>query len=326
LEDALSRSDGSSDPELARARLSAAYLALFECDYAAAARHGEPALAAYRELTDPAQTARALSLLASVERERGRYDRSLARYSEVAEIYREAEVEAGLADTQLMAGFTAWLTGDLDQAEILIEDGQRRFHLLADPEGVASARVHLAAVAHYRGESARARWLAEDALARFRELGFDEGIAWALNVLGLIEQRDGHADPALECLAASLAAHCRVGDRWRTAAVLEALAAVLAADSPAAAAELLGAASAIRDAIGAPVPPQEAPAVDAALTVVHSGLADGELYRARARGEALRLGDLPGRLAELRLGRGDVQSGPADMTPLVALGNRPGRP
>jgi len=299
LAGALSRAGGAPSAELARAVLRAAFLALFECDYADAVAHGERALAVHKELGDPAGTARSLSLLASVDRERGDYDSSLVRYAEALDIYRAAGNEPRVAETLQLAGFTAWLTGDLDRAERLIQDGLDRFQVLGDPEGVASARVHLAAVAHYRGESGRARWLAEDALARFRELDFGEGIAWALNVLGLVAHRDGESRRAVEALRASLDVHCGLGDRWRSAAVLEALAAVLAPDSATAAAELLGAAAGIRDAIGAPVPHQERPLYDATVAIVHSALIDRELYAARARGEALRLRDLPARLATL---------------------------
>src|SRR6185436_2067698 len=97
------------------------------------------------------------------------------------------------------------------------------------------------------------RWLAEDALARFQKLDFKEGIAWALNICGLVELHDGRPSRAADLLRGSLEIHCSVGDRWRAASVLEALAAAFAMDTvdgaAPVAAELLGAAAAIRDAI-----------------------------------------------------------------------------
>jgi predicted ATPase/DNA-binding SARP family transcriptional activator len=300
LEDALSRAGADPSPELARALLGVAYLALFQCDYVSATSHGERALTVHRALANLPGTARALSLLASMDRERGQYARSLARYEEAVATYRNIDDERGIADTLQMAGFTIWLAGDLDQAGQLIEDALARFQLLGDPEGVASARVHLAAVAHYQSQHARARWLAEDALGRFRELDFKEGIAWALNIGGLVEQHDGEPERAIELLRASLEIHCAVGDRWRAASLLEALAGVLAqGDEVATAAELLGTASAIRDAIGAPVPPQECAARDETVANLHRALPDREFYAALARGEALQLSDLPARLAKL---------------------------
>ncbi|MFI9643438.1 BTAD domain-containing putative transcriptional regulator [Micromonospora sp. NPDC051925] len=319
LEEALSRSGDDTTPELARALSGVAYLAFFDCDYASASRHGERALRVQRELGNLPGTARSLSLLASIDRERGRYASALTRYEEVAAIYRNTTDgrdgarderragdeqaildERGVADTLQMAGFTSWLAGDLERAGRLIDDALARFHLLKDPEGVASARIHLAAVAHYQGQHARARWLAEDALARFRELDFKEGVAWALNIAGLIAQHDGESQRAVDLLRASLEIHCEVGDRWRAASLLEALAGVLARGSePAVAAELLGAAAAMRDAIGTPVPAQELPARDETMDTVRRTVGDREYYAAWARGETLRLGHLPARLAEL---------------------------
>jgi tetratricopeptide (TPR) repeat protein len=320
LDGALSRASGAATAELARAQLSAAYLALFDCDYASAAAHGEHALAAHRVLANLPATARALSLLASVHRESGRYQQSLARYAEAVATYRETDNQAGLADTLQMAGFTSWLAGDLTGAERLVEDGLARFNLLRDPEGVASGKVHLAAVAHYRGEPERARWLAEDALARFRGLAFKEGIAWALNVLGLVEQHDGAPDRAIERLRASLEIHCAVGDRWRCASVLETLAAVLAdGGQTLTAAELLGTASAIRDAIGAPVAPVERPSLDATVAKLGRALTDRQHYTATSRGEALRLSDLPGRLVNVAVPAGSACPSSTSPGPLAIV-------
>ncbi|WP_320065282.1 AfsR/SARP family transcriptional regulator [Micromonospora sp. RTGN7] len=311
LADALTGTDDLPAPELARACLSAAYLALFECDYIAATGHGERALQVHRQLADDSGSARALSLLGSVDREQGRLDRSLARYAEALTVHRAADNRRGIADTLLMTGFTAWLGAELDRAEPLVEAALAEFHQLADPEGIASARVHLAAVAYHRGQDARARWLAEDALSRFQEFGFQEGIAWALNIVGLVEARDGDRLRAAELLRGSLELHCAVGDRWRGASLLESLAAVLSADDRhSAAVELLGAASAIRAAIGAPVPAQEHAAHAATLDRVHLALTERAFYAAWARGESYRLEELPTRLRELvPTGRQPVPSG-----------------
>jgi len=317
LEQALRREEGAAPAEpadRARALVTAANMALLECDYAAAARHGERALAAHSALGNARGVARSLSLLASVDRERGSYDRSLARSEQAVAAYRDADDEPGVADALQMAGFAAWLTGDLGPAGSLVTDALKRFQVLGDPEGIASARVHLAAVALYAGEPARARWLADDALATFSDLDFKEGIAWALNILGLVAHREGARAEALVALRASLDLHAAVGDRWRSASVLKALAGVLAGDDPRTAAELLAAAATIRDTIGAPVPPQERGDRDTALATVRGALTDREFYEATARGADLRLSDLPDLLAGN--GREDARTAPP------ALGHR----
>lgn len=285
LDDALARHSGEApagpSPDLAKALHSAAFLAFFECDYPDATAYGERSLSAQRASGDAVGVGRSLSMLASVDRERGDYDRSLARYREAADTYRAAGDDAGVADTLQMAGFTSWLTGDLPAARAHLDDALARFDVAGDPEGVASARVHLAAVACYAGEPARARWLAEDALARFRTLAFKEGIAWALNIAGLVEDRP---DRAADLLRAALDIHREVGDRWRAASVLEALAGVV--PDAAQAVELLAEASTIRRTLGTPTPPVERPARDATEARLRAALTDPDFYTAWARGEA----------------------------------------
>jgi DNA-binding CsgD family transcriptional regulator len=64
----------------------------------------------------------------------------------------------------------------------------------------------------------------------------------------------------------ALVVHRRLGDRWRTASVLEEIAvAVLVRTDPASAVEVLGAAETLRAQLGAPIPPAERPDRDVAL-------------------------------------------------------------
>ncbi|MEV6521701.1 BTAD domain-containing putative transcriptional regulator [Longispora sp. NPDC051575] len=296
LEEALGRVGGMpASPALARALNRVARLAFFECDYAAATAHGERALATHRELADVPGAAAALGLLGSIARERGHYDVSLSWHRRSAEAYRSAGDPGGEATALQLAGFTHWLGGDLSEAERLLDRALGRFRQLEDPEGVASCRLHLAAVSHYRGDQVRARSLAERALAGFGDLGFDEGRAWASNILGLVEQAEGAPAAAITRLRLSLELHCGIGDRWRAASVAEALAASLAGGpDTVAAAELFGAANAIRAVLGTPVPPRERPARDATAAALRAALPDRERYAALDRGEELLLADLPG--------------------------------
>ena len=165
--------------------------------------------------------------------------------------------DQGRADVLQMTGFVAWLAGDLDRAEPLLDRALRGYAALSDGENVSSTRVHLAAVALYRGDLARARWLAEAALSHFTELDFKEGIAWAMDITGRIALAGGQRRKALSSLLASLGVHWEVGDRWRQASVLDALAAANLADDPVRAAHLIGLATALRDELGVPVPAVE---------------------------------------------------------------------
>lgn len=99
-------------------------------------------------------------------------------------------------------------------------------------------------------------------MALFEELRFKEGIAWAENLLALVELDQGDAQAALRRLDTSLRLHTELGDLWRQASVLDALArATSMLGHLHLAARLLGAAASIRDTITAPVPACELPSL-----------------------------------------------------------------
>ncbi|HLI23362.1 MAG TPA: response regulator transcription factor, partial [Acidimicrobiales bacterium] len=116
--------------------------------------------------------------------------------------------------------------------------------------------------------------------------GYQEGLAWASHELGSVLPA-GHPEvPPLLCQ--SLNTHVQLGDRWRTASVLETIAArLLVSSDPPAAARLLAASAAQRRRVGAPVPPAEAPLVDGAAAALEKILSRPDLEAARAAGAAL---------------------------------------
>ncbi|CRK57362.1 Signal transduction response regulator / Disease resistance domain-containing protein [Alloactinosynnema sp. L-07] len=248
LATALSTSDEPA-AVTAKALAAAASLALFECDYPAAADHAEAALR--HAAGEHRLTGRLHRLLGSVARETGRYADALAAYAASAAGYEAAGDHYGLAYSRQLTGATSWLAGDLDTADHILNANLHDFHTLSDRKGAASTSAYLGAVALYRGESARARARLDHALETFGELEFKEGIAWALNLLGLVEYAEGNAAGARPLLTASLALHRELGDHWRQASVLEALALVDPDES------LIARAREIRTRIGAPVPAVE---------------------------------------------------------------------
>jgi len=292
LLDALERgADAGADR--APALLAVAFLAYFRGSYAQAARYARSALAEHRAAANPAGAARSLRLLGSIACERGEYERSTAWYAEALAEYRCVDDESGQADVLQMTGFVAWLAGDLAAAGPVLEQALLRYGALDDPENLASTRVHLAAVALYSGDGGLARRLAEDAMAHFAGLDFKEGIAWAMNILGLVALHDGQVDHAMTALHTSLGIHHDVGDRWRQASLLDALAVGhLARDDPARAARLTGLAAAMRDELGVPVPTVEQPALACLTTAITARLTDQQRHAALARGATMTVPDI----------------------------------
>jgi predicted ATPase len=278
LSAALVRHPDAPAPLRAAAGADAAMLAMLLCDYATAADYAEEARSAYRATGDRRAEARVVMTLGSVARERAQYAISAAYLDEATATYVECGDELGEARAVLLRGFTAWLAGDLKRAESRLRACRRWFERLDDPEQAATALMNLGAVALYRGDIDRAGSLLDAALERYATLGFPEGVGWAHNLRGLVELRTGRIDRAEAHLALSLATHREVGDRWRTASVLEALAEVHRSGDPRRAARLLGAAARIRAEIGAPVPACER--ADLAVTTAGVRAALGPLFEA----------------------------------------------
>jgi predicted ATPase/DNA-binding SARP family transcriptional activator len=202
LEDALAHQSDDGTAMTGRALASAASFAFLVTDYQRALSYAERALSLHRSHGDHAWTARTLRLLGSIERERGDYRRSLDWINEALDPPgADATV---IADVRQMAGFTAWLSGDLDTAQRLLDDALDRYTRTGESENAASTRIHLAAVALYRDRPARARELAEQALTLYHKLDGREGIAWARNILGLVELREGRPAAAIAALRGSL--------------------------------------------------------------------------------------------------------------------------
>ncbi|MEE6260722.1 ATP-binding protein [Plantactinospora sonchi] len=277
LSAALARHPGAPAALRVRAGTGAAMLAMLRCDYPAAIRYAELARAACRTAGDRPGEARVEQILGSVAREQARYPESAAHLAAAGAIFGECADEWSEAQITELRGFTAWLAGDLDRADSRLRASLRRYEALGDPLAAASALMNLGAVALYRGDVDRASSLLDVALRRHSAIGFPEGVGWAHNLRGLVELRAGRTGRAAAHLRASLAAHRQVGDRWRTASVLEGLAEVARLErDPSRGAMLLGAAERIRAEIGAPVPTCERADVEATRRALRADL--GERY------------------------------------------------
>jgi tetratricopeptide (TPR) repeat protein len=239
------------------------------------------------DLTGPdrPEFARLLVLLASVQRETGQYDQAIACVERALVYYRAVDDEHGIARALHTGAFASWVGGDLTAASRYLAECLPRVRAVGDPEAIASALMNLGATAFYRGDTERARRLFDDALERHQMINFDEGVAWVRNLLGLVELRGGRDGSARSHLIASLGLHRQLGDRWRTASVLEALAETLRrAGSARTAAVLLGAAGAIRSAIGAPVPAVERTDWERTYGALQAELGEAELLAAITEG------------------------------------------
>ena len=268
----------------AKVLLGSGRLALLQCDYAPAVRRLEAALRLYRELADPRGIAGALQVLGSVAREQGRYARSVELHAESLAVAEAAGDRRAVASAHGYLAFVSWLQRDFDRATAEASAALAMFRDLGDVEGAAWSLISLGTVARYQGEAERAATLLAQSRALAEGIGFREGIAWCCEQIGLLAAVDG--DPAaITLLRRSLDLHAELRDRWRMSSVLEDLAAIaLALGQARSAARLLGAAEAIREAIGTVIAPCERPQHLQAVAAARAALGEEAFAAARQHG------------------------------------------
>jgi predicted ATPase/DNA-binding XRE family transcriptional regulator len=264
--------DPAVDPALrAAAQVAAGTLAYLQCEYDAGTRRVRDGLAGYRAVADVPGMANALQRLGSIARERGSYAEAVALHEEALHLWKTAGDLAGEGDALNYLAFVSWLTGDWQHCDELATQALDRFGGRAESEGAAWALLNLGIASRYRGARGRSGALLLESRQLCERLGYAEGTAWCLDQLGALDRDEGDLDMAWSLQQRSLAMHARVGDRWRSASVLDGLAATAARrERYQTAARLLGTAESLRGSIGTPVPPceqQERAATVAAVTV-----------------------------------------------------------
>jgi predicted ATPase len=264
LDAAIALSSGREGEALGRALVGAGRLAMLTCNYERAEELLERARAIAEAIEDLPGEANADQLLGSVARERGHYGRAHELHLRSLEIWTRIGDALEAARARNYLAFAAWI-GDyagMPSDELLAwweQTNEDELRQLGDPELTVWALLNRGAILHHKRDPAARDWLGR-AFAQAIAARFYEGIAWSLDLIGKVSLERGELLQARAQLATSLRVHRRLGDRWRCASVLEALAAVaVASGRPARGAVYLGAADSIRNQIGAPVPACERP-------------------------------------------------------------------
>ena len=232
------------------AAVNAATLARRQADYRSATTLADAALALARAHGDKPGMAKALAVLGVIAQQQGDYQRAVLLHEACLALARE------LGDKRVSA----------------VEIG--------DLGGVALSRGAFAeAVHHY-----------EESLTLLRELNAIQLIPWALTFLGLSLFFTGAYDHAARVLAESLARLRQFGNPTYAMYCLAGAAGVVAAAAqPVRAARLLGAAEAVREAIGLPLPPATQAGYQHIVEAVRTQLGEGEFRAAWAEGQAMTL-------------------------------------
>jgi predicted ATPase len=297
LEEALD-SRGVDPVERARALRIAAMLASYVGDLDRAEALGGEGLATSRELGDERGMAGSLAALGLAARSKGRYAESRRAYEESVAILRGLGETSQLAEVLARLSTSVLQAGDFPEAAAASRESLDLFRQLGDADGVAYSLCALgitllrqgteAEGAEAEGTEAEGERLVEEALVVARAVGNRRHTSRALWGLGFAALRKGDHRTARSLCEEATAIASEFGDRWFLTFCLSTLASVLSLeDRPEEAVLLLGAADALREAIGASISPVFADELEGAVAATRAVLDVGRFAVVWSRGRGM---------------------------------------
>lgn len=247
----------------------------------------EEALIRAREFGNRQVASWILGILGEVLLIQGEIAAARALFEEIHAIGRETGLESGVAEALIRLGKIHLVTGDYPRARSSLEQGLET----ARPALALQALHGLGSVAWAEGEFAEARSRFEACLALARKTPDRRDVALILHGLGMVAGSEGNQASAQTHFEQSLEIHLQLGDRYGVATVLEGCAGLASEAEPLRAARLWGAAEAVREAIGAPLLPDERSRYERDLASVRGRVAESAFSSAWAGGREMTLSE-----------------------------------
>ena len=267
---------------------SAAYLAYLQGDYVEATSFYEEALRTAQAIQDEQAVARIYRGMGIVAHMQGDHKTAQPHYEQSLKLSRRLEDREGEATCLVNLGVIAWHEGDLETAQMRAQECLALRRELHDEVGIAYVLYILGHIAWSAGRPVEARTLHEESLRMKRRLNDKWGIANSLDSLGVIAQRQGEPAQARACFVESLLLYHDLGSRWGLSEVFDHLAALLADTallSPAA--QLMAAATTIREAMRGVIPPVACAEYEQQIAHIRDQLGDERFHAAWMLGCAL---------------------------------------
>jgi class 3 adenylate cyclase/tetratricopeptide (TPR) repeat protein len=248
------------------------------------------ALVGFQELQDEAEAARVLHFAGTLGAQQGDYERAQALYEQSLAIRRRLDDKTGLASLLSNLGIVARYRGQVSQARALFEESLSVRRALGDRWAIANSLNNLSTVSQDQGDFEAAWGQLEEAVGLLREIGDRWHFANALNNLANVARSRGDYPTARSLYLESLEINRQLGDGWALAYLLEDIGCLNAAEGHAQQAlRLVGAAQALRESIGAPLPPHERENLDRLLGPATQALSPEAQTAARQAGGAMSL-------------------------------------
>jgi predicted ATPase/class 3 adenylate cyclase/DNA-binding CsgD family transcriptional regulator len=258
-------------------------------EYARAISLNEESLALFKTVEDKQGIAWSLSTLAIIVSQRGDYARAVSLNEESLALCRAIGDVEGIAWSLFGLAHVLFLShGDPAKVHMLLEEGLALCREVGHRPGVAWALSHLGEVFLQQGNADKARQLLKESVMLSREMEYRRSTAESLCILGRIEAHEGNYVAARSCFEEGLAIGREVGDTLGICFSLEGLAAVVAVQGdPVWAAQLWGAAEALRETLGTPIPPVYRVDYDRSVAVASAQLDEQAFAAAWTEGRKL---------------------------------------
>lgn len=283
-----SHADRAARAARARALQGAGVLAWAQGEYAEARRDFEESLDLFDQLADLEGTAALQNNLGVIALHLGEYGRATGLFEASLQGRRVLGNRLGVATVLNNLGATAGKQGDPARAFRYYEESLAIQREVGYTQGVAVSVTNLGASAYDQGDLTLARKHFQEALELRRLLGDRAGVADSLLKLGRVALRSGDVEQARADYAAGAELLRRLGDRERIANVLMGAAVISGqAGDETRALRLLGAADALRQAMGAPLTAEERTERDELLDMLRARLNGVAVEALRAEGSAL---------------------------------------
>ncbi|MCU1361480.1 MAG: adenylate/guanylate cyclase [Ilumatobacteraceae bacterium] len=252
----------------------------------------EHSLQIAEQVVDPdlrgAATAHALKGAGTVATWQGDYDAAMSLNEQSLTIRRQLADKPGVAVLLNNQGILARFQHDLDTARQMNDESLALFREIGDQWAVGQLLNNQACVAADQADYDEAQSLLHESLTIRRQLGDRAGLALSLNTLADVLIDIGQYFDAVPLLDESMAIDKQLGDQTGIAYLIEDYAGVAASQGLfERALRLAGFAAALREAIGAPLPPNEQARVERMVQPARATLDEPTAAQAWAEGRAM---------------------------------------
>jgi diguanylate cyclase (GGDEF)-like protein len=237
---------GLEDGALARLLHAAAILAATQDEHEEALRFGASALQKATAAGDRATIGHAHNAMGIAAIGGGDHAAATGHFGHSLAIWRELDVPQGVAASLGNLSKVSLSLGEIAGAERYATECLSLERAAGNTRGIQLALECLGQIMLARGDIGAAREALDESLTLSRQIGDSFGAAMAQHQLGLAARLEGDRVEALRLLVIALTTRHEVGDRLDLAISLDVVAALVAADDPAHAARLIGAADGLR--------------------------------------------------------------------------------